>query len=112
MSSDVGIERMLGIALGCMGMSIKDFSQCTPSEFYESWQAYNEREERNERGEWERMRMVCLCSLQPYSKRGLTARDVMTFPWEKEEKPTSVETLSDEDIMKRYDEVKRLRGLK
>ena len=30
--------------------------------------------------------MECLCSLQPHSKKQLHARDVMEFPWEKEER--------------------------
>lgn len=35
------------------------------------------------------MRMQCLCSLQPYSKKQLRAQDFMKFPWESEEQKAS-----------------------
>lgn len=98
--------------MGCMGMSMEDFCRCAPSEFYAAWKAYSTHETRLEQGAWERMRMECLCTLQPYSKKRLRAQDVMVFPWEKaERKTTSVKTLSHEDMLKRYEEMKRQRGL-
>ena len=64
---------------------MQDFERCTPSEFKATFDAWNGGRERLERGEWERVRMSCLCSLQPYSKKKLRPTDIMEFPWEKEE---------------------------
>lgn len=103
--------------MGCMGMSMTDFCRCAPSEFYAAWKAHREAEERRERGAWERMRMECLCTLQPYSKRRLKARDVMVFPWEEQTDTAGVETppheeLSREEMMERYKRAMAARGLK
>ena len=70
------------MAMGCIGMSYDDFCRCTPSEYAAVWHAWQEADERREQGEWERLRMSCLCMLQPYSKKRLRAEDVMRFPWE------------------------------
>ena len=58
----MGVEELLGIAMGCMGMTMKDFCQCAPSEFYAAWKAWSDAEDRRERGAWERMRMECVCA--------------------------------------------------
>lgn len=93
-------------------MSKDDFCRCTPSEFYAAYDAWWQRETDLERGRWERMRMQCLCSLQPYSKKQLRAQDFMKFPWESEEqKATSCRSQqngqSREEIMERYREAKK-----
>ena len=96
-----------------MGMSMDDFCRCTPSEFYGAWKAYSDREQRLERGAWERMRMQCLCSLQPHSRHRLTVRDIMTFPWEKEpEEVKEKETLTAAELRERYKRICEQRGLK
>ena len=61
------------------------------------------------RAAWERMRMQCLCSLQPYSQKRLSPSDVMDFPWD--EKPKAAETISDEELMRRYEAARRRMGL-
>mgnify|MGYP001678991841 FL=1 len=65
-----------------------------------------------EQENWERLRMACLCMLQPYSKNTLSARDVMQFPWEEDAKTSSQDTISDEELKRRYREAKRAAGLK
>lgn len=110
------VEHLLGIAMGCMGMSRNDFCRCTPSEFYEAYGAWNEMQAQRERGAWERMRMQCLCSLQPYSKNKLSVQDIMRFPWEtsgsEEGRGKSEESLGHEEVMARYREAKRKAGLR
>lgn len=108
--------------MGCMGMSMDDFCRCAPSEFHAAWEAWNEHGQRLERGAWERVRMQCLCSLQPYSKNKLRASDIMTFPWEtsgsEERRVKSEESngssgheeLSHEEIMARYREARKRMG--
>lgn len=110
------MEHLQGVAMGCMGMSKDDFCRCTPSEFYAAYDAWWQRETDLERGRWERMRMQCLCSLQPYSKKQLRAQDFMKFTWESEEqKATSCRSQqkgqSREEIMERYREAKKRAGL-
>lgn len=110
------IERMLGIAMGCMGMSRDDFGRCTPSEFYAAYEAWHEMREQADRGDWERARMLCLCTLQPYSKKQLRASDIMQFPWDEAEARASSsrsgeKDMSHEEIMERYREAKLRAGL-
>lgn len=97
--------------MGCIGMSMEDFCRCTPSEFKATFDVWNRQEEQRERGHWERVRMSCLCSLQPYSKKRLSATDIMEFPWEKRSE-TPKETLSKEEELARYEAAKRAYGLK
>lgn len=116
------MERLLGIAMGCMGMGMDDFCRCAPSEFYEAYEAWRERERRRERAAWERMRMQCLCSLQPYSRSRLRAEDVMRFPWDGEDTgrekesekacgPSKQVEMSREEIMERYRKARERAGL-
>ena len=107
------MEHLLGIAMGCIGMSMDDFCRCTPSEFYAAYEAWNEMQTSRERGRWERIRMQCLCSMQPYSKSKLTPHDIMRFPWEDKHLPQveKKEKLSREEIMDRYRAAKKRAGL-
>ena len=72
--------------MGCMGMTMDDVMRCTPSEFWSAYEAWHERNEDQEHAECERVRMMCLCTLQPHSQKKLSARDIMQFPWDKEAK--------------------------
>lgn len=92
-------------------MSMDDFCRCTPSEFHEVYASWLEDSERRERGMWERMRMECLCMLQPHSKHGLSAHDVMVFPWDDVKKRKKDVALSHDELMARYREAKRRVGL-
>ncbi|MCF0160760.1 MAG: hypothetical protein HUJ99_08210 [Bacteroidaceae bacterium] len=103
------------MALGCIGMGYDDFCRCTPSEFRAVCDRWRESEEWIDRGEWERVRMMCLCMIQPYSKKKLQARDIMEFEWEKNEVKTEQKdapVISREEEMKRYESAKRMWGLK
>ncbi len=100
----------MGIALGCIGMNLRDFERCTPSEFKAVYDCWKSREESSERGKWERVRMQCLCSLQPYSKKSLQASDIMEFPWEKEEEKVSPR-ISNDELLERYKAAKKRFGL-
>ena len=109
--------------MGCMGMSMDDFCRCTPFEFYAAYDTWNDLEDRREQAAWERMRMQCLCTLQPYSQKQLVATDVMRFPWDddvsEEGRVKSEEfsclsgkdKLSREEVMARYREAKKRAGM-
>lgn len=98
--------------MGCIGMGLDDFCRCTPSEFTATWEAWSEREQQAERGCWERLRMECLCMLQPWSKKRLEPRDVMELPWDESAKEEKGEELSKEEIKRRFRETKAALGLK
>ena len=108
------------MAMGCMGMSYEDFARCTPLEYAAVWRAWHEAAERREQSEWERLRMSCLCMLQPYSKKRLRAEDVMRFPWETESRGSAVShrgqsnniTLSAEEMEARREAAIARYGLK
>lgn len=102
----------MGIALGCIGISMQDFERCTPSEFKAIFDAWNGGCERIERSEWERVRMSCLCSLQPYSKKKLRPADIMEFPWEKQLVKTQRHDETREEVNARYEKAKRRFGLR
>lgn len=87
--------------MGCLGMSLRDFERCTPFEFQSVFDAWSRRVERSEHAEWDRARYMCMCILQPYSKKKLRPTDIVEFPWEK--KPESLpEVLSKEEQEARY----------
>ena len=106
--------------MGCMGMGLDDFCRCTPSEFRAAWTAHAEREERLERDGWERVRMLAICSLQPYSQKRLEPADVMPLPWDKGKdgktapgaRNAADAAMTREELVARYEEAKRRRGLK
>lgn len=105
----------MGLAMGCIGMSMDDFCRCTPSEFQQVAKAWNASLERRERTSWEQVRTSCLCMLQPHSRQRLAPTDLMVFPWEKEKpanKPaTSGKKTSTEELMRRYAEAKKRYGM-
>lgn len=97
--------------MGCMGMGMDDFCRCTPSEFMATWNVWHEMHEHRERSAWERLRMQCLCTLQPYSKKTLEAKDIMSFPWD-EGNEKKEDAISKEELMRRYREAKAAANLK
>lgn len=94
-----------------MGMGMDDFCRCTPSEFRAAWDAWNEMRQMREREAWEQVRMQCLCTLQPWSKERLAARDIMEFPWDDTKEKASERIPDREEILRRYRKVKREAGL-
>jgi hypothetical protein len=106
----------MGLATGCVGMSLRDFERCTPSEFKAVWEAWQGREQRRERTSWEQTRLLCTTLLQPYSKKALRVRDVMEFPWDTdvapEEAPAAPKQPTREEEMERYRQAIRRAGLK
>lgn len=96
-------------------MSYEDFSRCTPSEYHAVWSAWAEMRQMDGRAAWERTRSECLCTLQPHSKRRLSARDVMSFAWDGEAERTAKNNrpkLTHEEEMERYRQARERFGLK
>lgn len=78
---------MLGVAVGCMGMSYDGFCFLSPEEFSHIYSAYAEREMRLYRDGWERARMVGYMAVQPYLKKGMKPHGVLPLPWDEESRP-------------------------
>lgn len=90
-------------------MSLHDFERCTPFEFQSIFDAWSRRLEGAEHAEWDRMRYLCMCILQPYSKKKLRPTDVVVFPWERKSEP--VEVLSKEEQEARYEAALKRYGI-
>lgn len=107
------MEQLLGLATGCVGMSLDDFCRLTPSEFKAVHQAWSEHQEATQRAEWERTRLTCTYLLQPWAKRRIAPKDVMRLPWDDEGAPDSAssEPADPETIRRRYREALRRYGM-
>lgn len=101
----------MGVALGCIGMSMKDFEQCTPSEFYSIFEKWKEIKAVETRSSWQRTRILLIGLLQPWSKYSLDAHEVLPLPWD-EDNGTPDEKLSEEEIDARFEAAKKRYGLK
>lgn len=101
------------MAVGCIGMSVDDFCQCTPLEFQAVYEGWAEAEKRRERAAWERTRLLCTTMLQPYSKKRLEPQDVMRFEWDASTGSATDDTekLTAKEIRERFEKVKREMGL-
>ena len=101
---------MLGLAVGGIGMSVDDFCRCSPLEFQAIAKAWKERTEQTVRQQWEQARMLCLCSLQPYTTRKMQPTDVMQFPWDGGQDDNEPQ-LTKAELMERFEKVKREQGI-
>ena len=108
----MSIETLMGMALGCIGMSRDDFERCTPAEFHQVWQRWAEARRDAERGEWERTRVLALFAVSPYTKGNLRAHDILPFPWDDEQTEERREKLSREELNARFEAAKKRFGLK
>ena len=63
-------------------MSIKDFCQCTPSEFQAIYHEWNSLNVGVMRRSWEQTRFISLTNVAPFSKKPLKRNDIMVFPWD------------------------------
>lgn len=108
------IESLLGIAMGCIGLSLDDFCRCTPSEFYAVFDGWNQNRTAVYRTGWEQTRFLALAALQPHSSKPLRPGDIMPLPWETENRPDDTkkaDEMSSADIMERYKAAKKRYGL-
>ena len=68
--------------MGRVGMSRKDFEQCTPSEFFRIVEQHSEEEGNHLRQGWERTRVQVISVMQLFSKKKLDPKDVFPLPWD------------------------------
>ena len=92
-------------------MPFNDFCQLTPDEFSYIYKAYGEREEAQHRDQWERQRMLCTMVLQPYSKKNLKPKDVLSLSWDSDTaRQSKAPVLSKEEALRRFKELTKRLG--
>ena len=85
-----------------MGLSVDDFLGLDTDEFSAAARAFGEHEEELERERWERMRLLGVMTLQPWSKGKLTAEKRLPLPWDK--KPRDRKPLHSSGLRNRADD--------
>lgn len=77
----LGVLELLGIAVGCIGMSRDDFDRCYFDEFDAICRAWREHEDAATRDAWERTRLLAAITIQPHVKKKVTPRQLVQ-PWD------------------------------
>lgn len=70
-----------------MWLSVDDFLGMDTDEFEAACESFSEHEEQTEREHWERMRLLGLMTVQPWSKKKLSAETLLPLPWDKKKAP-------------------------
>lgn len=60
---------------------------------------------------WEQTRTICICSMQPYSKKRLVPDEVMPLPWDKGQEQGKQPALTREERQARYEAAKKRYGI-
>ena len=78
------ISELLGIALGCIGLSFDDFCKLDFDEFAAVWESYAARRDAQSREAWSIARVQAFFSVQPYLKKGtkITPQKLLPLPWD------------------------------
>lgn len=107
-----GIYEILGIALGCIGLSYDDFCRLEYKEFAAVWKAYAEQRDTDFKDRWQRTRILAAIVIQPHlgKRRKVTPEKLLPFPWDKESKKKGdAPKLTKEEQRRRMEElVKKL----
>lgn len=96
----------MGLAVGAMGMSLRDFCSLTPEEFravVDEWQSVRVRQP------WEQTRLLACCLLQPWSRKTLRPTDVIRLPWDKKEDVRK--TSGAQSTRSRFEEMRQRAGM-
>ena len=63
-------------------MTYDDFCRCNVEEFNAIYKAWRESKEVDERGAWERMRLLATIIIQPHVKRKIKPQTLLPLPWD------------------------------
>lgn len=77
----LGALELLGIAVGCIGMSHDDFCKCNFDEFENIYNAWRDIYDGSVRESWEQTRTLTAICIQPHVKKKITPRQLWQFPW-------------------------------
>lgn len=77
-----GILRLMGVAVGCIGLSLDDFCGFYHDEFESIFEAWHDMTETADRASWERMRLLAAITVSPHTKKTVTPRKLLPLPWD------------------------------
>ncbi len=99
------IDELLGVGLGEVGLCLQDFVRLTPSEFRAVTEAARDRQERINREDWARARLMACLSMQPHLTKRLRPQELLPFPWEQEgkENAEAPKDLGKEESQRRFE---------
>ncbi len=105
---------LFGYGVGVIGLSVDDFLGMDTDEFEAACASFSEHEDMQERERWERMRLLGLMAVQPWSKKKLNAETLLPLPWDKTDKAHEPEhvTMSKEERRKRMEAARSRLGAK
>jgi len=75
---------LFGIAIGCIGLSRKEFLELTPNEFNAIYEQWNTWETYCHQTSWEQTRFMAHCTILPHVKKGISPTDLIRFDWDSE----------------------------
>lgn len=106
-----GIYELLGVALGCIGLTYKDFCKLEYEEFEAVYKAYAEQRDASFKTGWEQIRMLATITIQPHLGRRskITPEKLLPFPWDKLRAPKAA-TLTKEEHRARMEELAKRFG--
>lgn len=100
--------------MGAMHMSRGDFMALTPTQWEHAARAWLDTRQADDRTQWERTRMLAMCTIQPHVTKRLKAEDVMRFDWDNEQRTralTDAPQPTRAEALERLEAVARARGL-
>lgn len=99
----VSVTELLGFLMGVVGVSLTDCMMMTPTEAEAVCKAYNEQAEQQSRDAWNRMRLLACITVQPHTKKKMKPKELLSFPWDEDEKPKA-EIVSKEEDRRQFEE--------
>lgn len=92
----------MGVALGCIGLSLDDFLSLEVDEFEHICRAWHDMTEGREHSRWERARMAAAITIQPHVRRSVRPDKLLPFPWEKKPKAPTPKPVSQAQAKERF----------
>lgn len=110
----MGINELLGIALGCIGLSYNDFCRLDFDEFAAVYKAYAELRDTDLKDRWQRMRLLATIVIQPHlsKRKTITPEKLLPLPWDRKpgRKGEMKVTMTKEQQRRRMEELTKKLG--
>jgi hypothetical protein len=85
-SGEIDWDRLEQIGLGRMGLGCDELYDLTPRTFNNQLIGFNAYQEQLMQDRWEQTRMIVHSTIVPHSKKKLKPKEVLSFPWDNDEK--------------------------
>lgn len=80
----MSILKLLGVGVGCIGLSFDDFCLLLPGEFEAICDQWQQMRQADRQSDWERTRISAAIGIQPHVKNRVTPRQLLPLPWDEE----------------------------